>query len=90
MTIEDIREQIDALDDELLNIFNRRAALALAIGEIKKAEGRAVYDAERERSIFDRMQAANPGPLDNGAVVRLFERVVEETRGLERIRTTGE
>lgn len=90
MTIEDIREQIDALDDELLSIFNRRAALALAIGELKKTEGRAIYDPERERSIFDRMQAANSGPLDNGAVVRLFERVIEETRGLERVRTAGE
>lgn len=90
MTIDDIREQIDALDDELLSIFNRRAALAVAIGEIKKAEGRAVYDPDRERNIFERMQAANSGPLHNDAIVRLFERVIEETRGLEGARTAGE
>lgn len=89
MTIDEIREQIDALDDELLAIFNRRAALALAIGEIKKAEGRAVYDPKREQKIFDRMQAANPGPLDDGAIVRFFERVIDETRRLERVRTKG-
>lgn len=90
MTIDEIREQIDALDDELLQIFNRRAGLALAIGEIKKAEGRAVYDPTREKKIFDRMKATNPGPLDDGAIVRLFERVIDETRRLERIRTKGE
>lgn len=90
MTIDEIREEIDALDDELLQIFNRRAALALAIGEIKKTEGRAVYDPRREQMIFERMQATNPGPLDNGAIVRLYERVIDETRRLERIRTKGE
>jgi chorismate mutase len=90
LTIDEIREEIDALDDELLKIFNRRAALALAIGEIKKAEGRAVYDPKREQKIFERMKAANPGPLDDGAIVRFFERVIDETRRLERIRTKGE
>ena len=35
------------------------------------------------------MQADNPGPLDNGAIVRLFERVIDERRRLERIRTKG-
>ncbi|ABA88572.1 chorismate mutase [Syntrophotalea carbinolica DSM 2380] len=90
MTIDEIRQEIDALDDELLKIFNRRAALALAIGEIKKAEGRAVYDPTREQKIFDRMQGTNPGPLENSAIVRLFERVIDETRRLERIRTKGE
>jgi chorismate mutase len=90
LTIDEIREEIDALDDELLKIFNRRAALALAIGEIKKADGRAVYDPKREQKIFERMKAANPGPLDDGAIVRFFERVIDETRRLERIRTKGE
>jgi chorismate mutase len=36
------------------------------------------------------MKATNPGPLDDGAIVRLFERVIDETRRLERIRTKGE
>jgi chorismate mutase len=90
LTIDEIRQRIDALDDELLKIFNCRAGLALAIGELKKAEGRAVYDPKREQMIFERMKATNPGPLDDGAIVRLFERVIDETRRLERIRTKGE
>lgn len=85
MEIDEIRKRIDLLDDELLRIFNRRARLALAIGEIKKRLGLPVYDPAREKRIFLRMKEANPGPLDDGAIVRLFERVVDESRRLERI-----
>lgn len=89
MTIDDIRKEIDQIDQDLLVIFNRRAELALKIGEIKKEKGLPVYDPEREKRIFDRMQKANPGPLEDGAIVRLFERVIDESRRLERIRTKG-
>jgi chorismate mutase len=87
MTIDEIRQQIDDLDSDLLNIFNRRALLALQIGRIKKTRGLPVYDPSREKKIFDRMRAENPGPLDNQAIVRLFERVIDESRRLERIMT---
>jgi chorismate mutase len=87
MTIDEIRQQIDDLDSDLLNIFNRRALLALQIGRIKKTRGLPVYDPSREKKIFDRMRADNPGPLDNQAIVRLFERVIDESRRLERIMT---
>ena len=89
MTIDEIRVRIDGLDRLLLKIFNERADLALQIGEIKKELGLAVYDPAREKRIFEAMQAANPGPLDNGAIVRMFERVIDESRRLERIRTKG-
>lgn len=89
MDIDSIRTQIDQLDEQLLEIFNQRAALALRIGEIKKVKQLAVYDPSREKRIFDRMQSANKGPLDNSAIVRLFERVIDESRSLERILTKG-
>ncbi len=90
MDIGQIRDEIDHLDDTLLAIFNRRAALALQIGKIKKEKDLPVYDPNREKKIFERMKAANPGPLDDGAIVRLFERVIDESRRLERIRTKGD
>jgi chorismate mutase len=90
MTIDEIRHEIDWLDSELLRMFNKRAELALKIGEIKKGLGLPVYDPAREKRIFQRMKAENPGPLDDQAIVRLFERVVDESRRLERIRTSGE
>ncbi len=85
MEIEELRKRIDRLDDLLLRIFNERARVALEIGHIKKALGLPVYDPSREKRIFSRMRDDNPGPLDGGAVVRLFERVVDESRRLERI-----
>lgn len=89
MTIDQIREEIDRLDAELLKIFNRRAGLALKIGEIKKTLGIPVYDPDREKRIFQKMRETNPGPLEDEAIVRLFERVIDESRRLERLRTKG-
>lgn len=89
MTIDDYRKEINRLDSELLRIFNERAALAIKVGEIKKKQGIPVYDPEREKRIFETISAANPGPLENDAVVRLFERVIDESRSLERTRTKG-
>ncbi len=89
MDIDSIRIKINQLDDELLRIFNERAALALEIGEAKKQLGLQIYDPEREKLIFERMQKKNPGPLDNSAIIRFFERVIDESRSLERTHTKG-
>ncbi len=86
MDIDEIRLKINQLDAELLRIFNERAALALEIGHIKKKLNLPIYDPKREKLIFERMKQQNPGPLDNDAVVRLFERVIDESRSLERAR----
>lgn len=88
MTIDALREEIDRLDSNLLRIFNERANLALKIGELKKGLALPVYDPSREKKIFQRMKEENPGPLDDQAIVRLFERVIDESRRLERIMTS--
>lgn len=90
MDIDTIRKRIDLLDDVLLRIFNERARLALEIGHHKKLLGLPVYDPAREKRIFSRMKDDNPGPLDDGAIVRLYERVIDESRRLERIMTQSE
>ena len=90
MDIDEIRLKINQLDNELLRIFNERAALALEIGHVKKKLDLPIYDPKREKLIFDRMKQVNPGPLDNDAIVRLFERVIDESRSLERARSKGE
>lgn len=88
--INEVRKRIDLLDDVLLRIFNERARLALEIGHLKKGLNLPVYDPSREKRIFNRMKEENPGPLDDGAIVRLFERVVDESRRLERIMSQAE
>ncbi len=90
MDIDELRKRIDLMDDVLLRVFNERARIALEIGREKKKLGLPVFDPGREKRIFARMKGENPGPLDDGAVVRLFERVVDESRRLERIRSQEE
>jgi len=90
LDIDTIRLRINQLDADLLRIFNERAALALEIGHIKKKLDLPIYDPKREKLIFDRMKEANPGPLDNEAIVRLFERVIDESRSLERAKAKGD
>ena len=55
-----LRQQIDALDRDLLALLNRRAGLALAVGELKKKEGSVVFRPEREAQVIDGLKAANP------------------------------
>jgi chorismate mutase len=87
--IDAFRTKINQLDDELLRIFNERAALALEIGAVKKQLDLPIYDPKREKLIFQRMQEKNQGPLDNSAIIRLFERVIDESRSLERTHAKG-
>lgn len=78
------RAKIDVLDEILVHLLNRRAEYALEIGKIKKRRGMPVYSSERETFILKEVQAVNKGPLKNEAVKRLFERIIDESRRLER------
>jgi chorismate mutase len=80
-----LRKQIDALDDALVRLLNARAACALEIGRVKKDAGLPIYQPSREAEVLGHVQEINPGPLDDGAVRRLFERIIDEARRLERI-----
>jgi len=82
--IEDLRRQIDALDTQLVQLLNRRAACALAIGEVKESIGLELYQPDRERQVLEHVRGVNAGPLDGEAVARLFERIIDEARRLER------
>ena len=83
MKIEDWREEIDAIDQELLLLLNRRARMAQKIGALKRAAGLPIYDADREHSVLSQVQDANAGPLDEPAVAKLFRRIIRETRRAE-------
>lgn len=79
--LKQLREQIDRVDDELLKLVNKRAALAQQIGHLKLNS--VVLRPEREAQILLRMQGNNPGPLSNQAVVQLFTEVMSQCRALE-------
>jgi chorismate mutase/prephenate dehydratase len=79
--IDKLRGEIDAVDDELLRLINRRAGLAQRIGALKA--GAPVYRPEREAQILGRMQGKNPGPLPAERVAAVFGEVISACRGLE-------
>jgi len=83
--VHELRRRIDQIDDQLMKLLNSRSACAVEIGRIKRRIGMAVYQPEREKWILDRAERNNPGPLDSGAVRRVFERVIDESRRLERL-----
>jgi len=84
------RRRIDAIDEQLMRLLNSRSACAVEIGRIKREAGLPVYAPEREAWILDRVMRENPGPLDPLAVRRVFERIIDESRRLERVASEAE
>ena len=78
-----LRTQIDAVDRELLALLNRRAGLALEVGELKKREGSVVFRPEREAQVIDGLKAANPGPLRSESVAPIWREIMSACRALE-------
>jgi chorismate mutase len=85
--IEDLRQRIDELDEELVRLLNERASCALAIGRLKQQVGMQIYQPQREAEVLKHVQSrttAMGGPLSPAALARLFERIIDEARRLER------
>lgn len=82
-TLSELRTHIDALDQELLTLLNRRAALAHEVGEIKKVEGSPVFRPEREAQIIAGLQAGNPGPLRSDSLTHIWREIMSACRALE-------
>jgi chorismate mutase len=83
MDIEHWRNEIDEVDAEILRLLNMRARLAIKVGTLKRSAGLPLRDLEREHFVLNRLQEANNGPLDQQAVVRLFQRIIRESRRVE-------
>ena len=78
------RRRIDAIDQQILKLLNERSQCAVEIGHVKKKLKLPAWHPEREREILRNVVQANPGPLDDAAIRRLFERIIDEARSLER------
>ena len=82
--LDELRRRIDALDEQLVALLNQRASCALEIGRLKDAAGLPVYQPSREAEVLANVRRHNAGPLDAAAMTRLFERIIDEARRLER------
>jgi chorismate mutase-like protein len=88
--LEEWRRRIDTIDEQLMRLLNSRSACAVEIGRIKRAFGLPIYSPEREARVLERVMRENTGPLEPTAVRRVFERIIDEARRLERLAAQSE
>lgn len=79
-----LREAIDRVDEVLVKLLNQRAKYAVEIGEIKGVLALPIYAPEREKQVLLHVETVSQGPLAGAAVRRLFERIIDESRRVER------
>ncbi len=86
LALDALRISIDEVDLRILALFNERAVVVSQIGDIKKQMTMPIYEPKREEEVFRNVIGGNQGPLSEGAVRRLFERIIDEMRTLQRER----
>jgi len=76
MGIEEFRQQIDALDSEILGLLNRRAEIVVRVGE-EKAKGNIAYHSpQREEEIIDRLTRESDGPFPSRAIKAVYREIL--------------
>lgn len=82
-SLKELREAIDAVDDRILDLLNERARTVLEVGRLKSAEKKEFHVPSRERQIYDRLTAANPGPFPNEGLRSVFREIISASLALE-------
>ncbi len=95
MTIEEAQAQLDVyrlmiddVDRRIVALLNERTLVVHNIGRVKKEAQLPVYEPRREDQVFANIKDANLGPLTPEAVRRIFERIIDEMRTIQRVRMT--
>jgi chorismate mutase len=86
MRLASCREHIDQLDRRLVALLNERTVIVETIGHVKKEARMPVYEPKREDDVYANVTASNCGPLPNDALQRIFERIIDEMRKVQRER----
>jgi chorismate mutase len=92
MSIErlaECRTRIDAVDLKILALLNERTRIVEEIGRIKQQLAMPIYEPKREESVFHNVISNNAGPLSPEALKRVFERIIDEMRTVQRDRMKG-
>ena len=84
------RDRIDGLDRRLIDLLNERTSIVEEIGAIKRAHGLPIYEPKREDEVYHNVATHNHGPLPPEAVRRIFERIIDEMRQLQKLRMDEE
>lgn len=93
MTVEEARAQleqyrvlIDDLDRRIVDLLNERTRVVENIGRVKRQAQLPIYEPKREDQVFANIAQANQGPITPEAVRRIFERIIDEMRTIQRLR----
>ena len=82
-SLADLRTQIDALDQQLLQLLNQRAKVAEQVGEVKRREGSPFFRPDRVAQVIEKIQSANQGPLKNTHVASVWREIMSACLALE-------
>jgi chorismate mutase len=84
MEIADWRNKIDELDRRLVELLNERAQAAHEIGKLKRNTSMPIYEPEREKRIFENVLRVNRGPLPDGELRTVYERIIDVMRNIQK------
>jgi len=84
--LEEFRVVIDQIDRRIVALLNERTEIVECIGRVKRESQMPVYEPRREDQVFANIAQANQGPISHEAVRRIFERIIDEMRGIQRAR----
>ncbi len=81
--LEKLRQQIDAIDNQILDLLNQRAEVVIGVGKAKEKADGPFYVPSREKAIYERLSAQNPGPFPNEAVTKVFREIISASLNME-------
>jgi chorismate mutase/prephenate dehydratase len=84
MDLAPIREKIDHIDHQLVELLNQRLALAAEIGKVKRSAGGQIYVAEREDAVLRKVTGQNHGPIRNEALRAIYREIMSAAIALEK------
>jgi len=77
------REEINAIDGDLVALLNRRARAAKEIGDVKRERGEPIFVPDREQAVYERISALNEGPLSDRALRAIWREIMSGSIALE-------
>jgi chorismate mutase/prephenate dehydratase len=85
MSLDELRQALDRIDNEVMSLLAQRASIILLVADFKKQHGGPVHDPVREEAIIGRLSDLNPGPLPAAAMGRIYRKIIEEMRNFEAV-----
>lgn len=76
MNLDELRNRIDKIDEEVLRLLNERADTAIKLGQLKNKKGSPVHDPARENKVLAHVKKLNNGPLDDETVNAIYRRII--------------